>query len=330
MTLAKMRRSLVGRAGRQRFAFHDLWYVDDGIVAVSSGREGDFERALREEGEKVGCSLKLFTRRPTDHLRVPLGENRTSGRVGQCTGLIRRVTEVVAGEAPEAALGLLRVCAGPAVRLRTLARCRRDVDWEEVDDALRKAVAEIVGGSEGLSEAERAQTQLPVRAGGLGLPSMAEFAEAFHDDAAAAREEWMRKVCQEIREVLGMRAPSAEEAGVPRSPAVRAVEQRLREVWHAAARAQGPGAEVHAMDVEDEWTGDWLLAERTGTPPIPPEAFRRALRLRLWMAVSTPGSQVACSRCHRVQEADGRHLVGCAPLRATRHNAVRKVIREDI
>jgi hypothetical protein len=73
MTLAKMRRSLRDRAEREGFTFHDLWYVDDGIVAVEGGRERAFEQALREEGEKVGCSLKLFTRSPADHLRVSGG-----------------------------------------------------------------------------------------------------------------------------------------------------------------------------------------------------------------------------------------------------------------
>jgi len=44
MALAKMRSSLDARAAREGFAFHDLWYVDDGIVALTGSANGTLRR----------------------------------------------------------------------------------------------------------------------------------------------------------------------------------------------------------------------------------------------------------------------------------------------
>src|SRR4051812_1559201 len=92
------------------------------------------------------------TKNPNDHVRVPLGDNAKSGRVKECAESLRKLGEVLVDE-PHVAYALLRTCAAPAVKLRLLARCRADIDWEDVDDQLRAAVSRIVGGSQRIGDA---------------------------------------------------------------------------------------------------------------------------------------------------------------------------------
>src|SRR6185437_1473405 len=122
----------------------------------------------------------------------------------------------------------------------------------------------------------------------------------------------------------------------------------------AAARlaAPTPGAMVSALDKQltQEWISDQPTAQARDhaqdlacgaaagwlqVPPIrelgltmPHEAFRRELAFRLQVTAipeaATGTSGVNCPACGTVwDDAQGLHAVGCAPQKATRHNAVR-------
>ena len=331
-TLANMRRALKARCAEAGVGFADWWYVGDGLVVVRDEQKADFERLLREEGAKVGCILKCFNEAPADHLRVPLGANRTSKRVQECSTTLARIAAVLPNE-PQVALALLRACAAPAVKLRLLARCREDVDWEDVDDALKAATESIVGGTERLDGPTWAQCQASVDDGGCGLQTMGGFAVAFFADAATKMSNFVVAGCEEATRVLGRTVAPKASAGEAVTSRSDEVEEKLKREWMEGARARGDAALVHAHDVAHEWTGDMICAHPKADGPgrISPEAFRRALRNRLGLdnvMVDAEHARVACTRCGKRMPPDHRHAIGCVGLRNTRHNHVRNVIAD--
>jgi hypothetical protein len=342
VALARARARVAERADEAGFQFVDWWYVDDGCVVVEEEHAGTFEELLREEGGAIGCALKFVTRAPRDHLRVPLGDNRRSERVRQCADAIRDLRRTVTDD-PHTAFALLRTCLAPAVRLRLLARCRRDVDWEDVDDQLRGAMEDILGGADGLEDdGTWAQCQLPVAEGGCGLQSMQDHASAFFGEAAGVRAGDAEALAA-ARALLRLPEQHAADTAAPVDN-VGIVANALRRRWMASAEARGARDTVHAQDVAHEWTGDFLVHHPKAVGMegyMRPEAFRRALRNRLGMrhvvasgshAAENPDEEVhgavapPCTRCRQGMEPDCRHAIGCVGSRGTRHNAVRDVI----
>ena len=94
-------------------------------------------------------------------------------------------------------LALLRTCAAPAVKIRLLARCRSNIDWEDVDSNLTQAMAAIVGGSESLQVDVRLQCQLAIDKGGCGIQTMGRFAGAFYVDAVTRKEAFVAEQCRD-------------------------------------------------------------------------------------------------------------------------------------
>jgi hypothetical protein len=82
---------------------------------------------------------------------------------------------------------------------------------------------------------------------------------------------------------------------------------------------------AHAADVRNKDTGAWLAVAPLVVVgnDIDAPAFRMALALRA--GLDAGGGTLECPRCAREWPADGRHLVGCAGSRGTRHNAVRDI-----
>lgn len=355
MTLARMRRKLKARCHEAGIAFCDWWYVDDGVVVVKEEHAAEFERLLREEGAEVGCVLKFFLEAPEDHLRVPLGDNRKAERVGECAGTLKKIADALVNE-PQVALSLIKACAAPAVKLRLLARCRKDIDWEDVDKTLQECMQTVVGGSRPLGPAVWAQCQLEVARGGCGIQSMKTFAPAFYEDAVGKREKFVAEACEEAGLVVG--ADFSEAIAADKQPAQEqgtSVEDALQAEWLSAAEKGSPEDVMHAHDIAHPWTGDFLLAhpKAPGCPTrIHPEVFRRALRNRLGLvnvvaprnhakddsdddsdsssdsssSSSSEDELTSCTRCKAPMAPEHRHAIGCVGQRNTRHNAVRNVI----
>ena len=255
---------------------------------------------------------------------------------------------------PQAGLLLLRKCNGVcrvAHALKVLAPQVVDQFLQDVDATMMDAVQKLAGLP--LSETGMTQVQLPVRMGGLGVPTATSLAPVARFVAA-----W-NFLCRG-REAVGF--PDSEVVDGPPMPDLRTMVEQLPgtclppRVWLAEGRVPD--------EAEPEWpTQKWwgsklqerqredLLAKATGRDmvrlqclnhpsagtwleaipcaalglEITPAVFRALLRFRLGTEVLPRSSEgeVRCLFCHDVCDPFGDHTLTCKKAEFhSRHYAI--------
>jgi hypothetical protein len=169
---------------------------------------------------------------------------------------------------------------------------------------------------------------------------VAPLREAIRADAVATYGAWVHwAVARTLTLFDGVPRvdPSAEPELCLRTAAeeteVEKEEERRASVWRNALEGDD---RRHAEDIRAPEAGAFLHAvpmHAFGTV-IPPEAFRRAVAHRLVGAEALRESLIhgtSCPRCHGLAADEaGYHTVGCCASYGTRHDDLKRVLREEL
>jgi len=317
---------------------YDIYLADDGAVSGTKQAVRCFLEHMQRECAGVGLEFKCVTLNPESHLRVPLGD--AVGGLPAVDNMVAALDRLGFVQDPQVAFALLRQCLSSSARLTYYASCIEPgvVDYAAADEAMLRALERIVG--QHLGEAARLQASLAVRDGGLGLRLMSVHGAAVYQDAKRRRSEWLREQVGKTADACGKSYSAAVVAGgvgqAPRDAkekagsAARDLDERRKKEWMRVCAGLGVDSLKQAKDVACPESGDWHSVVPCGAlgTRMDPEAFRRCMAAHLG-EVAVPeavGGQAVCPRCSAEVAPDGRHLLGCAAERSTRHNSVRDAL----
>jgi hypothetical protein len=347
-----------------------VWYLDDGTLIGPRQMVLSALELIEEEGRSYGlhlnhskCELYWPTSDPhgweefpssiircssdgVDLLGAPLGthdyvRNFTKGRVEKINALLKAM---VAMDAPQESMLLLRYCTGMPRFNYVLRTCRTDIILNEIcqfDKHILHTLEHIIQGS--VDVRTRDVIGLPLSRGGLGVVQASHVAWSAYVGSEAdtlklqqrilVHEQWdnnyraalLQPLLDKWNEVHGQ----SEQLSLPDISNLSKVQKALTDRVHVSTithlQSQGD-ADVRASTLaclhgnSSLWTDACPYVEGISDFRIPADVYRRLLGYRLHMPLMS--HPFSCFKCKNHHDMFGIHVASCSGEHHDLHRAV--------
>lgn len=347
----------------------NVWYLDDGSVAgdpsMLCSYLRDFVRAVEEIDLKVnfskcevwaphGADLSIFPpevsrrRHGLEILGAPIslsGEfsnEVVSNRVFKAITVINKLHEL---EDPQLELTLLRTCVGiPKIMfcLRTVDPDKATQSLNTFDSCLNSALENIIG--KPLSDASRLEAALPIKSGGLGIPTCSHIGPSAHVGSYLDCQPLVKALVQNalppksiLQQVVKYNAQTVQDFKLDAVGPLQNHNQKfLTDKANAAlansllSSAVSTRNKARLLSLKLPFNGDWLkcIPIKSLGLTMSPVQFRLALQYRMGQPIFDSTTK-NCPSCPSGKlDSFGDHAVQCAGEgdRINRHNILRNTV----